>query len=125
MRTKLIVAGVCSILAAAVISACDKKVGKIPDSEPAEKINCDTITYTKHIKTIMDESCALSGCHDGTNPYPLLSTYEQVKDRADAGRLKIRVLDEQPSRMPPAPYPALTAAQKEVLACWLNNGKKQ
>jgi cytochrome c5 len=125
IKYKLLTAGVFFIAAAAIITACDKKVGKAPVTTPVVVNNCDTITYTKHIKGIVEANCTLSGCHDGTNGNPLLGTYDQFKDRADAGRIQARVIDETPSRMPPAPSPALTAEQKALISCWLSNGKKQ
>ena len=125
-KSKFFVAGSLMLLTLAIsITACDKKVGKAPEPEPLPTINCDTITYTKYIKSIVDGNCALGGCHDGSNSNPDFRTYEVVKDRAEAGRIKARAFDESSSRMPPPSNPALTAAQKELLDCWLNNGKKQ
>jgi len=105
-------------------SSCSKDEGKIPQETPTVAL-CDTITYTKHIKPIVDLNCAISGCHDGTNSRPLLSTYDQVKDRADAGRIKARAIDPTSSPMPPASQTPLTSDQKKLISCWLDNGKKQ
>lgn len=125
-KNRFISAVIFSTVALAVLlTACDKKEGKLPEPEPVAKLSCDTITYTKHIKPIIDANCALSGCHAGTTSNPLLTSYDLVKDRADAGRIKSRAIDASPSQMPPSPAAPLTAEQKELINCWLGNGTKQ
>jgi PBP1b-binding outer membrane lipoprotein LpoB len=67
-----------SILAAIVIAACTKenyendhpKVKVIPPptnpNTPAAIDTCkDSVKYSVHIKRIMKNDCAISGCHDG------------------------------------------------------------
>lgn len=116
-----------SLFFSMIITSCVKDEGKAP--APATPVipasACDTITYTKHVKQIIDVTCAIDGCHGGTTSNPLLTSYDQVKDRADADRIRIRAIDANQSPMPPAGNPALTAAQKDLITCWLNNGKKQ
>lgn len=115
------------VMLTAFITGCAKDQGKLPASTqtPAPSPSaCDTVTYNKHIKPIIDANCALSGCHAGTTSNPQLTSYALVKDRADAGRIKARVIDANPSQMPPPPG-ALTAAQKQLITCWLDNGKKE
>lgn len=123
-KNKLILAISCFIFAVCVITSCVKDVGKVP-VEPTKPVisSCDTITYTKHIKPITDTKCAISGCHDGSNANPVLNNYAVVKDRAE--RIKIRAVDANPFPMPPPPNPALTAAEKQLINCWIENGKKE
>lgn len=108
-----------------IFSACTKDVGKLPVSSVAPS-GCDTVTYTKHIKPLMDASCNLGGCHgiplgSGAPPF---SNYAQVKQYADNGEIKSTVFDSQPELMPQN-GPPLPQAQKNLLNCWLNNGKKE
>ncbi|PBQ33471.1 hypothetical protein CNR22_17370 [Sphingobacteriaceae bacterium] len=128
MKKKLFILGATAVaFTALVLASCAKDMGKLPEPAPAGTLSCDTITYTKHIKAIVDANCAIPGCHDGSNSNPLMSTYEQVKDRAEAGRIQARVIDQQPSSMPPLgnSNPVLTAEQKALISCWLGNGYKE
>lgn len=49
-------------------------------------LNCDTtaVTYSSYVKTVMDASCATSGCHDASSQSSgvNLSTYEGTKAAA-------------------------------------------
>ncbi|WP_317896663.1 hypothetical protein [Aurantibacillus circumpalustris] len=124
-KSKLVVAVSFLFFAFLIFVSCDKKVGKLPEETPPTGINCDEVTYTKDIKSIIANNCSLAGCHDGNNSNPRLETYSLLKDRADAGRIKERVLDASPTRMPPVERPALTSEEKELISCWLENGKKE
>lgn len=122
-KNKLFFAGIFFVvLMAALVVGCTKDEGKVP-VEAAPVSGCDTITYTKHIKPIIDASCALSGCHAGTTSNPLLTSYDLVKEKAE--RVKSRAVDANPSIMPPSPNTPLTAEQKQLVTCWLENGKKE
>lgn len=101
--------------------SCTKTVGLEP--KPAVVAQCDTINYTQDIAPIVSKNCSISGCHVPPNPAGgvLLDTYELFKAKAEAGRIKARVIDETPTRMPPA---GLTPDEKKMIECWLNNGYK-
>lgn len=102
--------------------SCTKKVG--PEPKPAVATQCDTISYAQDIAPIIANNCSISGCHvlpNPTGPGVLLNTYELLKDKAVNGRIKARVIDETPTRMPPA---GLTPDEKKLIECWLNNGYK-
>jgi len=122
-RTKLIFLGSATLILSAVLYGCVKDKGNQPivTTPPPPPDACDTITYAKHIKPIVDMNCALSGCHAGTTSNPLFTSYELFKDRADAGRIKARAIDG-PSFMPPSGK--LPQAQLDLITCWLENGKK-
>lgn len=125
-RTSLIVASSICICCFALLVSCDKKVGRLSASEtpPPPPGACDSITYTKHIKKIIDDNCI--ACHGDNQPVGgfSLNSYAQVKTYADNGQLKSTVFDSQPELMPQG-GPALPQAQKDLITCWLNNGKKQ
>jgi hypothetical protein len=106
-----------------IISSCVKDVGKIPVTAVAVSA-CDTITYTKHIKPIIDSSCI--SCH-GPTPLPgapLLTNYAEVSANAD--KIRATALDPNPvPELMPQGGPPLPQAKKDLIQCWLTNGKKQ
>lgn len=101
--------------------SCTKKVGLEPKA--AVVTQCDTITYAQDIAPIISKNCSISGCHVLPNPPSgvLLDTYDLLKAKGEAGRIKARVIDETPTRMPPA---GITPDEKKLIECWLNNGYK-
>lgn len=115
------------VLFALFISNCDKKVAKqTPNTTPPPAPGaCDTITYTKHIAPIMASGCSNSSnsCHGSGSPFADLSNYTAVKAKAEAGRIKARAIDANPSVMPQSGK--LPQAQLDLISCWLNNGYKQ
>jgi hypothetical protein len=124
-----------------LITSCEKDKGKDPNNTTGTTTTggttgtttgttsantCDTITYTKHIKPLVDANCATAGCHGAPTSNPLFTTYDLVKSKAD--RIKIRTIDyatNSLTRMPPDPNPELTPAQKALINCWVQNGQKQ
>ena len=70
-------------------------VGPLPEDST-------TITYKANVKSIIDQSCAVSGCHNAaTNQNNItLETYEQVKD-VMANRGGIDRMESIASPMPP------------------------
>jgi len=101
--------------------SCTKTVGLEPKA--AVVTQCDTISYAQDIAPIVSTNCSISGCHVLPNPQSgvLLDTYELLKAKGEAGRIKARVIEENPTRMPPA---GLTPDEKKMIECWLNNGYK-
>ena len=82
----------------------------------------DTITYTSHIKTFIDGSCAVAGCHDAGSLNGDLTTYQNVRLKVDDGTIRNRVLILHD--MPPSPTPGLlpTRCDLQRLEKWLNDG---
>lgn len=111
------------ILIALFITSCTKDEGKLPVAVTAVSA-CDTITYTKHIKPVIDNYCI--SCH-GTPPNPgapLLTNYTEVK--ANAAKIKATTLDANPTpELMPQGGPPLSQADKNLISCWLNNGMKE
>lgn len=100
------------------------------DEEPCDSV---TATYDTTVKTIIAESCAYSGCHDGTGANQFIpvasndyTTYAGMKASLDAGLFNTRVLVDK--NMPPAAFvppgspTELTEAQIETLTCWHDAG---
>lgn len=82
--------------------------------------DCDKITYSKDIEPIIKSNCATTGCHVPNGSYPDLTSFASVKEVADDGLLKKRVIDGNPSFMPTSGK--LPAAELEKISCWLNAG---
>jgi uncharacterized membrane protein len=108
-----------------LILSCTKDIGKpvAVATPPPPPGHCDTINYNEDIKIIIDQNCI--SCHapgqiEASVP---LTNYTQVKAQADAGRIKARVIDGNPSFMPQGSQ--LSADQKQLIQCWLDNGEKE
>jgi hypothetical protein len=104
------------------LSYCTKDKGMLPK---AAVINaCDTITYTKHILPIMVNICY--SCHGTGTSFAGTdkdwTVFANVKARADAGILRKRVIEANPSPMPPTGK--LPQDQINLIDCWLQNGAK-
>ena len=114
--------------------SCDKKIGKnllILPSNTLAVSECDTITYSKHIKPIINLYCGSAadggvGCHAGGVPSGSvdLDTYNELMIQVNSGQLKKTVFSSEPKQMPPEDKDQLTDAQKKLINCWLNNGNK-
>ena len=88
---------------AMVFNSCTYEKG----GEPSPVDQCDSVqyTYTGNIEAIFQVNCATSGCHDAQTGQGgvKLTTYQEVKSKVDAGRISARMLDGNPSFMPPPP----------------------
>ena len=110
------------IAALLVASSCLKEKAKVTVQVTVPPVGaCDTITYTKHIKPIIDNNCATAGCHVAGAQFPPLTAYADVKDIATNGSLKLRVITLQNM---PASAP-LSQTDMNTIQCWLDNGEKQ
>lgn len=122
MKKKILSAIFAGGLAATLfISGCTKDVGKLPVSALPQSA-CDSVTYTKHIKPILEASCL--SCH-GTSPQPgapVLASYSDAK--ANAALIKSTTVDGTPVIMPQGSDP-LPQAQKDLIVCWVSNGMKE
>lgn len=82
--------------------------------------DCQTtaLTYTDNIRQIINTNCATPGCHVPGNGRVDLTQYEGVKQVAEAGLLRQKVLVEK--TMPPGR--PLTACEMQQLDAWLKAG---
>jgi len=94
--------------------ACTKQQG-IPDPSV---VDGDTITYTKHILPLVTKNCALSGCHDASTKQSGVELPLMVKQLADAGRIRERVIHGKPSFMPATGR--LSALDMNIVKAWLD-----
>ncbi len=96
---------------------------------------CDDLsaTYDGAVKSIIDNSCAYSGCHSGTDANPYINaasndytSFTGLSASLTAAKFTKRVLDDQ--NMPPADFvpdgkpKTLTASELEILQCWADAG---
>lgn len=87
--------------------------------------SCDaSITYTSKVASIINKSCAVSGCHiSGGSGNGNFSTLSEIKAKVDNGSFKKRAIDE--ATMPPVGSSfALSSEEKLILKCWVENGAK-
>lgn len=108
--------------------SCVKEVGKPIGEAPPPPGACDTITYTLHVKAIIDKKCGSqanngAGCHSGGFPSGgvSLTNYQEVKAKAD--RVEARAVVAK--TMPVSPEGPMTPEQLDQLKCWLGNGMKE
>lgn len=110
------------------IVSCENKVGLPPvTAAPAPTPDaCDTITYTKHIQTILSNNC--TSCHNSLSASGGidLSSYTLAKNKALDGRIKVRAIDNSDiTKGPMPPSGVISQAERDLLQCWINNGAKQ
>ncbi len=96
-----------------LVIACNKSDDPEPEMDPCENMTSDT--YTNAIKAIIDNSCAISGCHDGSQAIPDFRTYSEVKARS--ANIRSRVVGKT---MPPSG--ALSSTVIQQIDCWVKNG---
>ncbi|MBK9337523.1 MAG: hypothetical protein IPM98_13515 [Lewinellaceae bacterium] len=107
-----------------------KKDDKNPDyiSEAnCTAVDANTNTYALAIKSIMDNSCALGGCHDaGTKSEGVdLSTYAGTKTAFETQDLLCSVNHGSDCEPMPKGGTKLSADVLSRLACWAKNGYAQ
>jgi SprB-like repeat protein len=74
------------------------------------------VSYAQSIEPIIMNNCAVTGCHNGSQ-FPDLQSYENVK--SNSARIKEFT---QSGFMPQSG--SLTQAQKDAIACWVDDGAK-
>ena len=103
---------------------------------PTQSITCnpDTIYFQQKVLPIFISNCTQGGCHDAISREGdvILDNYDNIirtgKIRAfDANNSKAykKIMENNPNdRMPPAPMPALTQEQKNIVYQWIMQGAK-
>lgn len=83
---------------------------------------CDTesITFSGIIKPLIQSRCAQPGCHVTGAQSPDLTNDAIIKQTADQGLIKQRVIDRQPTVMPPTG--ALPSCELQQIQAWLDAG---
>lgn len=84
-------------------------------------IVCDTenVTYSAEIQSIIESSCATSGCHNAGGSAPnIYESYNNVKASVDDGSFENRVLVQK--NMPPGT--PLSDCNIALIEAWLEDG---
>ena len=85
--------------------------------------DCDKeVSYAMDILPIVNAACALSGCHVDGFQNGDYTTFAGLKEKADNGRLKDRVVGKS---MPPSNSngpKSLSDEQIELFKCWIEGG---
>ncbi|MGB1041982.1 MAG: hypothetical protein ACPGU6_01180 [Tenacibaculum sp.] len=78
-------------------------------------------TYDKDVKTIINNSCATSACHDATNPTAglPLTNFSQVKNAAENGNLIAR-MNSSSNPMPASGR--LSSSTRAIIDKWKEDG---
>jgi hypothetical protein len=96
-----------------LLYACTKQKGVVRK----ELAPCD---YTTGIKPFVIQKCARAGCHVNGFPFGDFTTYNDLKARADNGKLKSLALELR--LMPPATSEPLSSEEMMKLECWIEHG---
>lgn len=104
----------------AVFISCTKVQGPLIVQKP-KAFDCNTanITYSLHVKPIIGQHCALTGCHDAFGSAPgNFDLYSDIKFSIDAGFFQDRTFTKKDM---PVTYP-LPDSLITILQCWIDKG---
>lgn len=107
------------LLLTILIASCTSS--EVSNDDPVVIDPTQKITYEKDVKNIINNSCAVSGCHTGSNPPAgiLLTTYNQVRSQAENGNLIAR-MNNSSNPMPPTGI--LPSSTRSVIDQWKADG---
>ena len=96
---------------------------------PSTGTGCDTanISFATHIQPIMNQYCAISGCHDAvTKSFTHdLSSYAGVKSSAERGRFLPSIKHESTYLPMPKGMAKLGDCEITKITAWINAGMPQ
>ena len=106
-------------LLVAILSACTSDKLSLID-EPMEPDCNPEINFNNTIQAIVNNSCALPGCHvSGGNAPGVFTSYEGMLGQLDNGQVEDEVIVQRD--MPRAPG-VLTEEEFDLFKCWLEAG---
>lgn len=107
-----------SVFAVAVVTGCKK--------EDLITYDCTglTPTYTADVKPIMDNNCAISGCHNSSSKADGkdYSTYNSVKSGSSSNSFLGSMQHLSGYKSMPKGGSKLSDAQLKTISCWIENG---
>lgn len=113
----------------AIVVSCTYNKKELPEPiedpvvtpSPTPTPGVPSITYTSHVKFMMDNNCVT--CHSpGTiGQFPFLTNYSEVKGQADAGRVLARAINGSGGG-PMPPSGLMPQATLDTLQMWLDQG---
>ena len=83
---------------------------------PKGNINCDTVSFSKHIKPIIETQCALNNCHNANSKNGDFTTYNLMSTKISKFSNRLLVLQDMPQNS------SLTPTERELFDCWLQKG---
>jgi len=87
----------------------------------------DEITYSNQVRPIIQNSCAYSGCHDGSGAAPGdFTTFNGLAPFLSPDRFEDRslVVRDMPPNYASGPR-SLTESEIEMMNCWVENDYKE
>ncbi len=148
-RNRVILLGVLLCMSLSVFEACrhlpvdiqhiDDGNGTVNNPGNGDTLNLgipcdpDSVYFQNDILPLLVSNCAISGCHDAETHEEgiILSTYEDVMndhddliDPGDANDSELyeQLFEDDDDRMPPPPNAPLSAAEKDLIYTWIEQG---
>lgn len=88
------------------------------DNKTEQKETCSEKYTFLEIKPIIEKNCATAGCHSVNSSNGGLTTFQEVKNIIENGKMDSRVLSNFPT-MPPGGFS--DPAEKEKIRCWVDD----
>ncbi len=102
-----------------LVFSCDN--AELPEPPPLTPCDTVTLTYNDHLQSIIDNSCAYSGCHDAIgSTLGNFTNYSTMHPFLMDNSIRERVFEK--NDMPPEDGNELTMGQKDSIRCWLDHG---
>ena len=79
------------------------------------------VSFASQIAPLVNTHCAISGCHVSGSPTGNFSMYDELKVRAENGKLRLFISELR--TMPPDG--SITEEQRELINCWIEQGAEQ
>jgi uncharacterized membrane protein len=98
----------------AFFSSCLTNVEEPLEVDPTSENFCETITFAKQVKTIIETNCVQ--CHGARGQFPELTNYNDISAHAAL------VKSETVSRRMPQGSSTLTNEEIAAISCWVDAG---
>lgn len=107
--------------------SCTKDKTNAPDNTDCTLVDAATNTYDLKIKTIMDDNCAFSGCHNAASARSgvVLDSYIETKNAVANKDVLCAIRHANGCEPMPSPSDKLADSLITFIACWKNNGYPQ
>ena len=107
-----------------ILFSCTKDVGKRAVAKVFTFCDTQNVTYNSSVKNILDQNCAISGCHSGIGPNILLDTYTTARFEFESGKGFCAINFSNGCQPMPYPIgsPKLSDSLIMVLNCWRDKG---
>ena len=107
--------------------SCTKDKTGQPDTTDCTVVDAATNTYDLKIKTIMDDNCAFSCCHNAGTARAgvVLDSYAATKSAVENKDVLCAIRHANGCEPMPSPSDKLADSLITFIACWKNNGCPQ